>query len=558
MVRAPILLLAALLAPSAVAAQALSVLHIKISLDAAGATTPVPQHRLLISDNPPTATPRAAVTGPDGTVDIKLAPGQYIIESDRSVAFQGKAYRWTVTTEVVGGRVNTLELGIGNADADAGAPAATAADGGTAPDADPVFLLPRWQNSVVAIWSPLSRGSGFVINAGGTIVTNQRLVGNATAVEVQLDAGVKVIGSVVTSDVARNVAVLRINPSVLTAIQPLPVECGSGEPPAIAEGSEIYALGGSFRQQTEMATGTVSRVDSHRVSSDMSMQRDSAGGPVFAGDGRLIGLTTLAENDNRRNERAQVVRMTDVCGAVAAAEAKLTDVAVPGSAHLPVEPTRPTSMDALKAEASRRAGSLNPYQMTSSAFDINIITPLLIYGAAYQDDQIARRQTGARRADAVRSPMVRPLLDFRNWSNYLQDYPPVLVIRVTPKLQEGFWTTVARGAAYTQGVAVPPIKKPGASFDRMTAFCGETEVTPIHPFKLEQRLNDDQAIYEGLYIYDPAAFGPHCATVSFVLYSEKTPGKGETRTLDAAIVQQIWQDFASYRSAGTTGTSPHD
>ncbi len=82
----------------------------------------------------------------------------------------------------------------------------------------------------------------------------------------------------------------------------------------------------------------------------------------------------------------------------------------------------------------------------------------------------------------------------------------------------------------------------------MRAFCGETEVTPIHPFKLEQRVSDSDAINEGLYVFDPGALGPHCGTVKLVLYSEKEPEKGDTRAVDAKVLQQIWQDFAPYRA----------
>ncbi len=105
----------------------------------------------------------------------------------------------------------------------------------------------------------------------------------------------------------------------------------------------------------------------------------------------------------------------------------------------------------------------------------------------------------------------------------------MLLVRVTPKQVESFWTTVARGAAQTQGVALPPIKHFKSSFSRMRAFCGDAEITPIHPFTIEQRLSETDAINEGLYAFDPGALGPQCATVKLVLYSEKEPEKGDTR-----------------------------
>ena len=102
--------------------QGVSVLHVKVVLtDAAGTATPVPRHVLLVSENPAGATPRQIVTGLDGTADIRLKPGNYTVESDRPVAFQGKAYQWTQIIDVPAGRDTVLELTAGNADAESAA-----------------------------------------------------------------------------------------------------------------------------------------------------------------------------------------------------------------------------------------------------------------------------------------------------------------------------------------------------------------------------------------------------------------------------------------------------
>jgi hypothetical protein len=127
----------------------------------------------------------------------------------------------------------------------------------------------------------------------------------------------------------------------------------------------------------------------------------------------------------------------------------------------------------------------------------------------------------------------------------------VLLVRVTPKMVESFWTTVARGAARTQGMALPPIKHFKSGFARLRAYCGDAEVLPIHPFKLEQRVSDSEGINEGLYVFDPGALAPSCGTVKLVIFSEKEPDKADSRVVDPKIVQQVWDDFASYRGAGT-------
>ena len=197
-----LVLLVLILVVAHTAAQELSVLHIKVALlDADLKVTPVPRHALLISDNPGTSTPRRVVTGQDGTVVVRLRPGNYTVESDEPVAFRGNAYQWTQTLDVVAGRDSTLELSAANAEV-------AAVTGGTATaasplDADPSFLLPEWQASVVSIWTPTTHASGFVVDAIGLVATSWRAVGSATPVEVQLTRTVKVAARVLVSDPRR-------------------------------------------------------------------------------------------------------------------------------------------------------------------------------------------------------------------------------------------------------------------------------------------------------------------------------------------------------------------
>jgi S1-C subfamily serine protease len=528
--------------------QATSVLHIKVSLlDAEQKVTPVPRHALLISDNPPTAVPRRIVTKVDGTADVNLRPGNYTVESDQPVAFHGKAYQWTQMIDIVAGRDAALDLTADNAEVVE--PAASAATRGATPlEADPAFLLPQWQDSVAAMWTAERRGSGFVFDARGLVATNQRLIGSATTAEVQFTPTLKVAGRVLTADSVRDVAVLWIDPTVAASVRSVPLGCAQQAKPSIAGGQEIFAISAPLREQKGMTSATVSRVEPHSIASDLTLATGSTGGPVFAAAGAVIGITSIdGDEDDRRRADAKVVRIDDVCDVVASAEKKMDGATPPSGARLPVEPMRPFPEEALKDAAQHRAGSLNPYQMSTSAFDVAFITPVMTYGAEYQSTQASgrNRQGSGRTGDA--GSAARQLTDFSTWSEYVADFPPVLLVRVTPKLVEGFWTTVARGAARTQGIAVPPIKHFRSGFSQMRAFCGDTEVVPIHPFKLEQRISDTDAIHEGLYVFGPGALGPQCGSVKLVVYSEKEPEKGDTRVVDPTILQRIWQDFAPYR-----------
>jgi len=244
---------------------------------------------------------------------------------------------------------------------------------------------------------------------------------------------------------------------------------------------------------------------------------------VFTAGG-LVGFTTLDDRDPDARSNARVVRIDQACEVLASAEQKMTEAMPPDATHLPLDPQRPIAPGALSAAVKNRAGSLSPYPTSTAGFDLAFITPVHIY--------------------ATKDQARRPVMDFGNWSEYMADYPRVLLVRVTPKVVEGLWAKVARGAAMTQGIALPPIKRAKSGFSRMRAFCGDTEVTPIHPFMIEQRISEAEAIYEGLYVFDPATLGPQCGTVKLTVYSEDAPDKGDTRAVDPKVLQQIAQDFA--------------
>jgi hypothetical protein len=545
------LLIAAFLPTAAhlAALQDLVVLHIKVVLaDDDGKAMPVPRYPLLVSQNPASASPRRVVTALDGTVDVRLRPGNYTVESDRPFTFKGKAYQWTQTLDVAAGRDAVLELMTQNAEVET---ATAATDAPTA--TDPSGLLLEWRDSVFALWTPTTHASGFAIDARGLVATNQRVIGTATAVEVQLAPTIKVAGTVLVTDADRDVTILRVDPKALASVRPVPLGCGQAASTAIASGNRLFTIGIPLRDEKGITSGIVDRVDVHAIFSDFGIGSGSDGGPVFTDEGVVAGMTSLVDvkdqKPDSRRDGSRVVRAADVCEVVAAAETKMKETTAPDGAHLPVEPGRPFPVAALEDAAQRRAGSLNPYQMVASDFDVAFITPVMTFGAKFQAEQASRRGRGRGTRTMPEPPMVRPLMEFSNWSDYVSDYPPVLLVRVTPKMVEGFWTTVARGAARTQGVAVPPIKHFKSGFSRMRTLCGDAEVTPIHPFKLEQRVDNSDAIYEGLYVFDPGALGPQCGTVKLVLYSEKEPDKADSRVVDPKVIEQIWQDFAPYRAS---------
>ena len=543
------LILAAFLSaiPQLAAAQTTGVLHIKVTLvDASQASVPVAEHALLISDNPATAPPRRVVTGPDGVVDVRLRPGNYTVESDDPFPFAGKGYEWVQTIDVAATKQTVLDLTAKNADivpitvstrTASPAPAAKT-------DASSQALAPL-QNSVVRLWSPTSRSSGFLVDPRGLVATNQRSVGTATTVEVELARDTRVEGRVLAADPALNVAILWIDPGTAATLHPVTTGC-SGTPATVTADQEIFALGVSLRQrQDHTEPGVVSGVQPHAIASDLSLDEGGTGGPAFTADGTLIGLTAFAEDQDARRREWQVVPVADLCQVLQSAEPKMQNASPPGGRHLPLEPTQTFPVAALTDMVKKRAGNLSPYQLAASDFNVAFVTPVMVFAANQPDRHTTSRDMRLSSLDQARMPSPT---DFANWSEYLESTPPVLLIRVTPKLVENFWTTVARGAAVTQGMALPAFKHFKPPLSRMRVQCGEADVKPIHALVLESPVMTNETVHEALYVFDPSAIGPNCGTVKLTLYTEKDPEHGDTRTVDPAVLKQIWQDFEPLRT----------
>jgi S1-C subfamily serine protease len=532
-----------------VTAQPLGVLRIKVTIvDADRNVRPVPRHALLISENPTSAAPQRAVTALDGTAEVHLRAGNYTVESDQPLTFQGKSYEWSQALDVVAGRVASLELTAGNAQIET-AGAASPSVSTRPPEGSASALLLDWQQSIVSIWSPTKLGSGFLIDARGLIATNQRLVGRAKSLEVQLSPTEKVAAHVLASDPDKNVAILWIDPKAVAAARPVKLRSADGGPPVAAK-DKVVAISAAFHDDRSVTSGTVSRVTTHLVLSDIRMDEDSLGAPLFNAAGEVVAITTPEDETSATGAAAsRAVRIDEARSAIAVAEKKMLTSPAPDGTRLPVEPQQPSDDEALKEAAKKRTGSLAPYTVKAADFDVSLITPVLVYGARHPSDESGRERGRADRNAGEMPASLRAVQDFANWEDYVRNNPPVLMIRATPKLVERFWTTLGRAAAQTQGISIPAIKHIKAGFSSMRIACGDAEVTPIHPFKIEQRIGENDAVYEGLYVFDPAAIGPHCGTVKLTLFSDKDPGKGDVRVIDARILQQIWQDFAPYRAA---------
>ncbi len=137
-------------------------------------------------------------------------------------------------------------------------------------------------------------GSGFVIDAAGTIITNHHVVRGAVAVAVTLDDGRSLPARVLGVDAWTDLAVLRIE-----AGAPLPwLRLGDSE--AVRPGDWVVAMGNPFGLDGTVTAGIVSARGRNIgqgpyddfIQIDAAINTGNSGGPLFATDGSVVGVNS--------------------------------------------------------------------------------------------------------------------------------------------------------------------------------------------------------------------------------------------------------------------------
>jgi S1-C subfamily serine protease len=82
-------------------------------------------------------------------------------------------------------------------------------------------IFRQYRDGVVTVFGDGGHGSGFIISREGLVLTNQHVITESKYIRVQLNDSVKVAATLLASDATRDVAVLRINPSVLMTETPI-------------------------------------------------------------------------------------------------------------------------------------------------------------------------------------------------------------------------------------------------------------------------------------------------------------------------------------------------
>lgn len=139
-----------------------------------------------------------------------------------------------------------------------------------------------------------ARGSGFIVDADGIVVTNNHVVADADSVTVTLENGRELEAKVLGRDPRTDLAVLKVD-----AGEKLPwIELGRSAD--VRPGQWVVAVGNPFGLGGTVTAGIISARGrdigsgpyDDFIQVDAPINQGNSGGPLFSQDGRAIGVNT--------------------------------------------------------------------------------------------------------------------------------------------------------------------------------------------------------------------------------------------------------------------------
>jgi serine protease Do len=143
-------------------------------------------------------------------------------------------------------------------------------------------------------------GSGWIMDANGTIVTNNHVVSGATTITVTMPDGKTFPAQVINTDPAADLALIKINATQLQIMK-------IGDASKLRAGDWVLAIGNPLGEGIIATQGIISRLGvsvplsatqtyNDLIETTAPINPGNSGGPLINMAGEVIGITTLGAN----------------------------------------------------------------------------------------------------------------------------------------------------------------------------------------------------------------------------------------------------------------------
>ena len=148
-----------------------------------------------------------------------------------------------------------------------------------------------------------SLGSGVIVNLDGDILTSLHVVADASTIELTFADGTRSSAEVIARQPDHDIAVLRAEQPPADIVPAI-----LGNPAAVRQGSEAYAMGSPFGLSGSMSVGVISAVNRSfelpttgqvihgLLQIDAAVNPGNSGGPLLNREGHVIGIVTALVN----------------------------------------------------------------------------------------------------------------------------------------------------------------------------------------------------------------------------------------------------------------------
>jgi putative serine protease PepD len=200
-------------------------------------------------------------------------------------------------TLVAGGAAAFGLLDAGDPPAARPGPAAAAV--GARQQGDVAAIYAAASPSVVSVRTGSGSGTGFVVDANGTLVTNAHVVGDASEVQVQFADERTATATVRGVDRSSDLAVLEVDTADTGALKALSL----ADSTTVRTGQLAVAIGSPFGLPQTATAGIVSGTGRHIqapdgfqidsvIQTDAPINPGNSGGPLLDANGRVIGVNS--------------------------------------------------------------------------------------------------------------------------------------------------------------------------------------------------------------------------------------------------------------------------